>query len=245
MKISGMIRKLPPGTKIWVDIIHVIHQPGGALKRGGGPAGPQDANVIVAADGTFHASLRNISWDGKNFVDNGPFRPGSYAIMISAYFNTGWQAIDVLRKAGVELNSQGRSSISTDPRAIPESPDFKPDDPEFPKAGRHLEAIREVKLGPLPADVAAIDAVKGAILGVQGRGRSSLPVGKSVDLFASLGAKPIAWSAAVGPDAKWIVSLDCVDGEKQQKAQWSYEPKSGAVRYLDPLAKTLSYTPRD
>lgn len=216
MKISGTIQKVPAGTKIWVDIIHVIHQPGGALKRGGGPAGPQDADVIVAADGTFHASLRNVSWDGHSFVDHGTFQQGSYAIMISTHFNRAWQTTDVLKKAGVELDSQGRSAISTDPKAIPESPDFKPDDPEFPKAGRHLEAIREVKLGPMAADQAAINAVKSATLDVKGSGRSSMPVGQSVDWYKSMGGmERLAWSAARGPDAnaKWIVTLDYLDGD--------------------------------
>jgi len=230
LTISGMTNGLPAGTKMWVEI---IHQPGGPKKP---ISGPQDDKVIIAVDGRFRANLSNR--------DGSVFRPGSYTIMITAYFNSGWQTVDVLRKAGVELDSQGRSSVRTDPKAIPESLDFETDDPEFPKVGRHLKILREVKLGAVTADQAAIDAVTGATLLVQGRGRSRLAVGKSVDLFASMGGfKPIAWSAALGPDAKWVVTLDCIDGEKQEKAQWSYDQASKVVRYLNPLAKTLSYTP--
>jgi hypothetical protein len=193
---------------MWVEI---IHRPSGRAKL---VSGPQDDKVIVAADGRFRANLVNR--------DASVFQSGSYTIMITAYFNSGWQTVDVLRRAGVELDSRGRSSVRTDPKAIPDSPDFEVD------------------------DQAAIDAVRGATLLVQGRGRSSLPVGKSVDLFVSMGGfKPIGWSAALTPNAKWVITLDCIDGEKQQRAQWSYDPGSKVVRYLDPLAKTLSYTPPD
>lgn len=102
--------------------------------------------------------------------------------------------------------------------------------------------IREVKLGALPGDLAVIDGVKSATLFVQGSGRSSLPVGKSVEWFARAGGfKPITWSAARDPNGNWIVTLDCMNGEKQTTAQWSYDPKSKAVKYLDHLAKTVSY----
>ena len=133
LTISGMTNGLPAGTKMWVEI---IHQPGGPKKP---ISGPQDDKVIIAVDGRFRANLSNR--------DGSVFRPGSYTIMITAYFNSGWQTVDVLRKAGVELDSQGRSSVRTDPKAIPESLDFETDDPEFPKVGRHLKILREVKLG--------------------------------------------------------------------------------------------------
>jgi hypothetical protein len=232
MTISGTMRGIPAGTKMWVQI---IHEPGGPVKP---ISGPQDDSVIVGSDGKFQANIRNSK--------GAPFKPGTYRLKVTSFFNRGWQAADVLRRAGVELDSRGRSSIKTNPKAIPESPDFKPDDPEFPKESRHLEAIREVNLGAVSADLAAIAAVKSATLIVQGKGRSSLPVGKSVDWFQSAGGfKPIAWSAVAGSNGDWIVTLSCVDGGKEKKAQWSYDDKSKRVKYLDPLAKTLSYVPPD
>jgi hypothetical protein len=156
MVISGTRQKLPAGTKIWVDI---IHQPGGPQKP---VSGPEDDHVIVNSNGTFQANLQSLG--------SITFKAGLYKIMITSFFNSGWQTVDVLRKAGVELDSQGRSSVRTDPKAIPESPDFKPDDPEFPKASRHLSVIRGVKLESLPANLGAIEAVKSATLFVQGRG---------------------------------------------------------------------------
>lgn len=232
MSITGTIRNVPSGTKIWVSI---YHQPGGPPKP---VFVAEDSNVIVAPDGTFHANILDPAGSA--------FKAGSYVIWIESHFNSGWQTIDVLRKAGVELDSQGRSDIDTDPKAIPQSPDFIPNDPEFPTAGRYIHVIREVKLGALPGDLAAIDAVKGSTLLVQGSGRSSLPVGKSIEWFARAGGfKPIAWSAARDPNGNWIVTLDCVDGEKQTKAQWSYDPRSRTVKYIDHLAKTVSYVPPD
>ena len=240
MTISGTIRNVPAGTKMWVEI---IHEPGGPDKP---VSGPEDDHVMVNSDGKFQATIVQTSIRDPS---GAAFRSGTYRIMIESHFSSVWQTTDVLRKAGVGLDSQGRSDIYTDPKAIPESPDFKPNDPEFPKAGRYLSVIRDVRLESLPADRAAIEAVKGATLLVQGKGRSSLTVGKSVEWFASLGPsggfKPIAWSAATGSGGKWIITLDCIDGEKQTKAQWSYDPKSKDVRYLDPAAKTLSYVPVD
>lgn len=134
----------------------------------------------------------------------------------------------------------------TNPTAIPENPDFKPDDPEFPKAARHLDTIRKITIGALTSDVAAIDGVKDAILVVQGRGRSSLSVGKSVDFFVSAGGfKVVGWSTAIGSDGKWVVTLDCIDGVNPKKAKWQYDPRTKAVKYLDPLSKLLSYVPPD
>jgi hypothetical protein len=64
-----------------------------------------------------------------------------------------------LRRAGVELDNQGRSSIYINPTAIPQSPDFKPNDPEFPNEGRYLLVVRELSLGSVPADQGAVGEV--------------------------------------------------------------------------------------
>jgi len=230
--VTGKTQGLPSGTKLWVEITRL---PGHAPNVGGGP---MDDKVFVAEDGTFKATISKP--DGVSFP------AGTYDIKITSMFNSAWQSIDVLKRAGVQLDSQGRSDVATNPPAIPESPDFKPRDPEFPKAARYLEAIRKVTVGALASDVAAIDGVKDAILVVQGSGRSSLPVGKSVDFFVSAGGfKAVGWSAAIGSDAKWVVTLDCTDGGNPKKAKWQYDPKTKAVKYLDPLSKLLSYVSAD
>jgi hypothetical protein len=230
--VTGKTQGLPPGTKLWVEITRL---PGHAPSTNGGP---MDDHVFVADDGTFKATISK--------PDRASFPAGTYDIKITSIFNSAWQSVDVLKRAGVQLDNRGRSDLVTNPTAIPASPDFKPDDPEFPKATRHLEAIRKITVGALPSDVAAIDGVKDAILVVEGRGRSSLSVAKSVDFFVSAGGfKAVGWSAAIGSDGKWIVTLDCVDAENPKKAKWQYDPKTKAVKYLDPLSKLLSYVPPD
>jgi hypothetical protein len=196
-----------------------------------------DANVVIADDGSFRGKIPAPK--GSSFA------AGDYRIRITSFFSSGWQSAEVLKKAGVSgLDSFGRSDVHTDPHAIPISPDFKPDDPEFPKDSRHLEAIREVRLGPMSDDHVAIAAVKSATLVVAGLGRSSISVGKSVDFFASApGFTPLKWTAIAGPNGKWTVTLDCMDGGKEAGARWEYDQKSKSVKYLDPRAKTLSYVP--
>ena len=95
MVISGTIEKFPAGTKIWVTI---IHEPGGPTKP---ISGPEDDNVIIGSDGKFQARLHSGS--------DAAFRVGTYKIMLECHFNSGWQAVDILRQAGVELDSKGRS----------------------------------------------------------------------------------------------------------------------------------------
>ena len=228
--IYGKVRGLPSGTKIRVEIIQL---PDHSRIRG---EGPMNSNVLVD-EGAFKAKIINS--------DQVPFPAGSYSIRITSYFNSSWQSGDVLNKAGVtDLDSLGRSAVNTDPRAIPDSSDFKPDDPEFPKASRHLEAVREVRLASPTADEAAIAAVRGATLFVAGSGRSSLSIGRSIDFFASMpGFKPLTWSAVAKSNTKWVVTLHCVDGEVEKSAQWEFNLESKAVKYLDPLAKLLSYVP--
>lgn len=229
LSIEGTIQKAPPGTKIRIEI---IRKAGRALK----PMDQSSADAIVAPDGSFRTNLSNRS--------GAAFAAGIYTVQITAMFNRAWQSVEVLRNAGVELDSQGRSELHTNPKALPETPDFKPFDPEFPRAGRYIEVRRDLTVGALASNAAAIEAVKNARLTVQGRGRSDLPVGKSVELFASApGFKARGWSAVQGAGGKWTVTLDCIDGGKETRAQWEYDPKTRVVKYLDPLAKILSYVP--
>jgi hypothetical protein len=231
LSITGTIREIPPGTKMRVEI---VRRGGRALKPIDQPA----SDTIVGSDGSFGADLA-----GR---DDDAFAAGTYTVQITAMFNRPWQSVDVLQKAGVELDSQGRTELHTNPKALPKTADFKPFDPEFPNAGRYIEVRREVTVAQLVGDAAAIDAVKKARLTVQGSGRSDLAVGKSVEFFASQpGFKILGWSAAQGKAGRWTVTLDCVDGDKKTQAQWEYDPRSKVVKYLDPLSKILSYVPAE
>lgn len=231
LAVAGSMQNVPPGTKLRVEVVRIS---GRSLKLIDRPSG----DAIVGNDGIFRT---NLSSNRDSALD-----AGTYTIQITAMFNRGWQSIEVLRKAGVDLDSQGRSDLYPNPKNLPYTSDFKPFDPEFPRAGRYIEVRREVALPPLGADKAAIEAVKKARLTVQGHGRSSLSIGKSVALYAAApGFTPNGWTAAKGPGGKWTVTLDCVDGGKKTAAQWEYDPQTQQVKYLDPLAKTLSYVPSE
>ncbi|WP_228062538.1 hypothetical protein [Lysobacter sp. H23M47] len=161
-----------------------------------------------------------------------PIAAGSNRIGISSYFNRAWQSeavIAVVGDGGKNLPSEALS----------------PDDSEFPDASRHLQEERQVDFPPAPEDVVAISKVKGAKLLVQGQGKSAEPIGEVVQIFSkSPGFTPLRWSAAKS-GSKWIVTLDAQEPAGRRQAQWEYDPASGKVRYLDPLAKILSWVPAD
>ncbi len=104
--IAGSISSVPPGTKLRVDIVRV---PGRSLRSMERPRGA----AIVGQDGLFQATLPS--------QDVALSEAGTYTIQLTAMFNRGWQSAQVLQKVGVALDSQDRSTISTNP---------KPDEPE-------------------------------------------------------------------------------------------------------------------
>src|SRR5262249_41718527 len=167
---------------------------------------------------------------------------GRYTVKLTSIFNSGWQSIEVLRKAGVDLDERGRSSMQTDPTALPKTADFKPFDREFPQASRFLDVTRQVVIPAAAPTEVALSAVKSAHLTTPEHGRSELNLEQTTRLFALTGGfEPIGWSSAPGDGGRWIVTLDCRDGGTRKEAKWEYDPKTKRVRYLDPLAKTLSW----
>ena len=254
--IGGRANHLPAGTKLAIEI----------LRQGGREIFRQDRipddwatfapelkgklqkshyredDIIVGDDG--HFETRPLTMQSGAI-----WSPGKYRVQIESHFSKAWQSCDVIKQLGVDTDSQCRTSIDPNPTKLPASPELVPADPEFPNAGRYLKAPREVAFPALSEDSAVIDTVKNARLTVQGKGRSADPIRNVVAYFekGSSGAfTPRAWSAKrSSPSGPWVVTLDCVDGEERKQAQWEYDPKTKTVKYLDPLAKTLSWLPRD
>lgn len=161
-----------------------------------------------------------------------PIAAGSNRIGISSYFNRAWQSEAVLAVVGDGGKNLPSGALS-------------PDDSEFPNATRHLQEELRVDFPAVPEDVVAISKAKSAKLLVQGQGKSSEPIGEVVQIFSkSPGFTPLSWSAAKS-GSKWIVTLDAQEAAGRRQAQWEYDPASGKVRYLDPLAKILSWVPAD
>jgi hypothetical protein len=160
-----------------------------------------------------------------------PWAAGSYQVRILSYFTRVWQSESILASVGVNGARLPQDALV-------------PDDPEFPKASRHLEVKVTVVFPDVSRQVAAIQAVQGARLLVAGQGKSSASVKETVDRIARApGFRPLNWTAAQRGDGSWIVSLACIDGQQHKEAQWSYNPQTGRVKYLDPLSKILSYLP--
>jgi len=222
--ISGKVAEVPTGTRVDLEL---NQRDGKSLKT------PPSASVRLRDDGTFSTE---------------PFTSlpaGRYAVTMTSMFTSIWQTPEVLRAVGVDVDAQGRSQPYTDPRKLPRTADFKPFDREFPEASRYLEVVRQVVVPPAPAGDAAIETVKAAHLTLPDQGRSELNIEQVTRLFSLMpGFKPLSWSSTAGEAGRWIVVLQCLDGGAQKEAKWEYDPKTKRVRYLDPLAKSLSWGQR-
>lgn len=178
---------------------------------------------------------------------NAPWASGTYQVAFFCRFDSVWQS-DSIRA----ITGEGGVNL---PRAA-----LKAQDPDLPlKAQTRFELDTKLKIeldkdkveSQSPEATNAISKVKAARLTVAGQGKSHDTVGAAVKTFASMGSfsgDSLKWSAAK-EDKLWIVSLDFmnrgVNGGKDtpDKAQWSFNPGTGEVKFLDKAAKTLSWTP--
>jgi len=183
-------------------------------------------NVIVADNGKFSS----VAFSNKNK----PCIAGTYDVTVIAYFTKMFgQPSDVIAKVG-----EGGKLLPITA--------LIPDDPEFPEAGGHLKETRKINFPSLSSELLIIETVKETTLVVTGKGRSADPIKNVVAYFESAGGfKALKWSAKQVPSGVWIVTLDCIDGGNNKQAQWEYNPTTKAVRYLDPLAKLLSWLPSE
>ncbi len=171
-------------------------------------------------------------FEAGNFTNGGKAWPaGSYKVRVLSYFTKLWQPSHVLAQVG-----------ENGARLPPGS--LVPDDPEFPKSSGHLDVTVSVTFPEIALNTVVIQAVQESKLNVVGKGRSAFPVKEVVEYFIKGGGfRPLSWSARRQNDDKWVVTLDCIDAGKKKQAQWSYNPKTREVKYLDPLAKLLSWWP--
>lgn len=123
---------------------------------------------------------------------------------------------------------------------------LRSDDPDLPPAAQtsfHAEEVFKVNLPPLSAAYEAIHAVKTARLTLPDKGRSASAIQTVVEDFAKApGFVPKGWSATQ-LNGLWTVSLACTDGDHPDTAQWSFDPKTRQVKYLNKTAKLLSWEP--
>jgi len=214
--------KLPKGTKMMID-----------LSLNNDLLG-QDT-VLIKDAGNFESGVFR---KGKK-----PHSPGTYQVSIFSHFTKVWQSPEILKLVGEN-------------GALLPSDLLVPDDPEFPNDTRHFEVTRNV-IFPRIALVSnnalansteqkAIRSVQEAYLSVPDRGRSADPV-KGVVAFIEKGGgfQALSWTANQSSPGIWIVTLDCIDAGQKKKAQWECNIETKKVKYLNPLAKILSWTPAE
>jgi hypothetical protein len=212
---------LPEKTKLGISLV----QPWGE----GNEKLLGESDAAVNAQGDFQSG---------GFTDHDiPYPEGDHTVHIYTYFNQAWQSSQILALLG--------TNGSRLPVAV-----LKLDDPEFPKQGGHIDQRLVLAFPGLSPAQKALTAVKEAKLFVQGHGQATDSVHYIVKFMQNTWAKTdprafqeIDWSAAADGPGKWIVTLNCYNDHKTDKAQWSYSEADGSVKYLDPLAKLLSYLP--
>ena len=234
---------IPPaeGTKTLFAELSAKRSSGGGIVLSGKLLLPKASKIGL--DLIHPASQRLLGQTKVDLSDNGyfesepftnrgkPHEPGPYDIRVYSYFTEIWQPPEIIAFVGKDGTLLPASALIAN-------------DPEFPDTGRHLSEIRQVTFPPVSADLAAIEAVKNARLLVTGRGRSAGLIKNVVLWFERAGGfEALLWSADQRSDGVWVVTLICNDAGKPTKAQWEYNATTKKVRYLDPLAKLLSYLP--
>jgi hypothetical protein len=232
----------PASTRSLIQTVSAIRNAEGGLVVSGVVLLPKGTKVWVqplSSDGkriltqaeTYVGNEGKFSTEPLFSGDGSILKPGPQKVELLSHFTNLWQSSEVLGLVG-ENGSKLPSAA------------LHPDDPEFPKNGGHLEEELTLSVPPLSMETVAIERVKKARLSVPNKGLSSEPVGKVIAWFDKAGVKSLDWSAAQ-ESGRWVVSLDCQDGATRKKARWEYDEATHTVRYLDPLAKTLSWLPKD
>jgi len=132
--VQGVAKIIPPGTKMWVTVVRFNGKP--MVDK----LAIDDTAAFTASDGTFFATLKK---DGS--VNRFDFPDGKYELEFYAHFNRSWQTIEVARRAGVELDVQGRSGVSSEPHSLPKSSDLVAGD-SFGEKFRVLRARRMIEI---------------------------------------------------------------------------------------------------
>lgn len=232
---------LPDGFKLWVHV-ESGHMPLGAPK-----VVAVDESVCVANGGFrtaglwsqipnphFTAEMR--TWpDAENLKHRKrPFAAGNYRVRLIAYLNAAWQQPDVLAALGGDGGKKLHGKI------------LKLTDPDVNDSDQMIDDLETLAFPPLSPEARAISAVKGAVLTVQGEGRSATDVEANVELFfKDTELQPAkGWTAKAAGSDSYEVTYDFINGKAgHDQAIWSVNLKTGEVRYVNTNAKRFSWTP--
>lgn len=205
---------LPSGTKVMVDF-----GPAGTPKLFGQDKPMVSNGVITTAP----------------FTNKGkPWLKGNYRVSLFCRFDSVWQTAEIRGQTGEYGSKLPKAAL-------------KPVDPDLPTSNQNrweMNCSFPITLSDLNEDQKIIERVKNSKLTVQGLGHSSESIIWIVKSFAKApGFTPKDWSALKQQDGSWVVTLACIDGGSPEKAEWSYNPKSGEVKFLNHTAKNLSWAP--
>lgn len=189
--------------------------------------------------GQDKCAVRHGAFSSRGFSNKGhPLPAKRYHIAIVSYFNGPWrQPESVLSGVG----SFGRRLIG--PQVIKV-------DPEFDDSEKYVSAVFELPVGDHSnsrdggySEGAAVEVVKAAVLTVQGRGKSSEPVGRIVEWFLSVPGleEKDGWSACEVKDGVYEVLFSYWDKDSPLLAKWTVVAGSGQVMYENKYAKIMSY----
>jgi hypothetical protein len=203
---------------------------------------------VVVQKGQFHSTGFMVKSPNPNFRSEMstwpdakelrfitvPIPPGKKKVRFTAYFNSQWQAADVLNIIG-----DGGKNLTGEM--------FKKTDPEVVDSNRTLDYSQEVELPPLPLEAEAINLVKRAVLTVSGMGKSATDVEHNIDLNMKTPGfhRGKGWSANSAGEKTYTVSFDFITDDKQgeHQAVWSVNLATRKVDYVNMAAKNLSWTP--
>lgn len=228
----------PDGMKMWV------HVESGRQPLGAPRTVASDENVIVRG-GKFTSAPLWLEVPNNRFTRKGwpknvkvdvrqkPFPAGEFKVRFSAYFNGAWQSQDVLAALGGEGGKRLNGKI------------LKAKDLDIVDSQKFLDDLQTLNFPPVSPEANAISLVRGAILNVQGKGRSAGDIQANVDCFMSWGLRPAkGWAARKTGTKTFEVSFDFVNGDAgEEQAIWTANLATGEVRYVNESAKTLSWTP--
>jgi hypothetical protein len=229
---------LPDRFKLWVHV-----------ESGRGPHGEPKViasdNAVIVSNGAFRtvglwsqsaspyftAEMRTFPDAANLKYRKRPFAAGDYPVRATAFINF-WQPKDVL----IALGGAGGKNLH--------GKILKATDPDVNDSDHTIDDLETVAFPALSREARAISAVKGAVLTVQGRGRSVTDVETVIKLMSPQLRPTKGWRAkSTGSDSYEVVYDFIMGTDPPDQAVWHVSQKTGEVRYLNTNAKILSWSP--
>ena len=242
---------LPDGVRIGVEI--------GRVKRKEPTTARQvQDRAIRRMTHPGNVVIQGSHFRSDAFLLNGtPYPAGQQEVHFFAYFDGPGQSKEILDVVGYGgKNLRGKIFRREDPDVVDSYlildytvplafPPLSRETSGLVKKAREAEAI---DLARKSRESAAIELVKRSTLTVQGKGRSYATIQETVDWFIGAGgmSQGKGWSAKGDNDNTFVVTFDFIDASAgQSQAVWSADLKTKKVQYVNKLAKTFSWLPKD